>query len=201
MWRQTVSFASLPLRELVEPAQPDFFSSKKGVEPAYPDIFFQKFGLSRLNLLVFFRQRIAPKLSPTPQSACLAPFLRAINTQFFLRAINTQFARNLRKNIGVSSPRYFFSSPPFFSLFSPSFFLVSSKAQPEKIGEKRFFSWYLSVWILADRLLCAPGVLLEQRLWALWKQQKRKVALECPCLFPLTRGTEWGSGVGWADGL
>jgi len=32
-----------------------------------------------------------------------------------------------------------------------------------------------------------------------WEKEKRKVALACPCLFPLTRGTEWGPGKGWAD--
>jgi len=52
--------------------------------------------------------------------------------------------------------------------------------------------------------LCCPSLLPTEKVssvdssWGLcasrlnWKKEKREVAVACPCLFPLTRGTEWG---------
>ena len=52
------------------------------------------------------------------------------------------------------------------------------------------------------RRKCPPWTAAEVSALRLnWEKEKRRVVLACPCLFPLTRGTDWESGTEWADCL
>ena len=78
---------------------------------------------------------------------------------------------------------------------------------------RRWLVGNLSRWVLPGTVdsnvvsechLCCPPPLPTGKVssldgsWGLcasrlnWKKEKTKVALACPCLFPLSRGTEWG---------